>query len=373
MPLAIRARHLEIPMRTRFKHASAERRVADSVWVEASRDGHTGLGEGCPRSYVTGESAPEALRWIEARRARLEREVDSPDALRAFAAEHAGEIDAHLSAWCALELALLDLLAREREVAVEALLGLPPLSGAFQYTAVVSDEPQEKLRGILTLYLAVGFRDFKFKVSGDLDEDRARFALLAELARERQAGALRIRVDANNLWKGKPDEAVAALSKLGAEIFAVEEPVEPGAADDLARVSTALGVPMILDESLCRASDLARFRGAAGRFIGNVRVSKCGGLLRSLEVVEALRAAGCRVIVGAQVGETSVLTRAALTVARAAGDLLEAQEGAYGTILLERDMVEPVLQFGEGGVLRYPPAGHEAQSALGLGLVRSAE
>jgi hypothetical protein len=41
-----------------------------------------------------------------------------------------------------------------------------------------------------------------------------------------------------------------------------------------------------------------------------------GGLLRSLAVVRAARAARVGLVVGAQVGETSVLTRAALAVAR---------------------------------------------------------
>jgi L-alanine-DL-glutamate epimerase-like enolase superfamily enzyme len=74
-------------------------------------------------------------------------------------------------------------------------------------------------------------------------------------------------------------------------------------------------------------------------------------LIRSLRVVEAARAREIGVIVGAQVGETSLLTRAALTVACAAEDTLVAQEGAFGTFLLERDVCNPPLMFGAGGVL----------------------
>ena len=57
------------------------------------------------------------------------------------------------------------------------------------------------------------------------------------------------------------------------------------------------------------------------------------------------------VIVGAQVGETSVLTRAGLTTAQAAGDGLLAQEGAFGVLLLAFDVAEPPLMFGPEGVL----------------------
>ena len=76
-----------------------------------------------------------------------------------------------------------------------------------------------------------------------------------------------------------------------------------------------------------------------------------GGLLRSLEVARAARKANVGLIVGAQVGETSVLTRAALAVAHASRDILVAQEGAFGTLLLERDVCDPSLTFGAGGVL----------------------
>ena len=91
--------------------------------------------------------------------------------------------------------------------------------------------------------------------------------------------------------------------------------------------------------------------GPPSQWLINVRVSKMGGLIRSLQLIEVARACGIGVIVGAQVGETSLLTRAALTVARAAGDALVAQEGAFGTFLLERDVCDPPLMFGAGGVL----------------------
>jgi hypothetical protein len=58
-------------------------------------------------------------------------------------------------------------------------------------------------------------------------------------------------------------------------------------------------------------------------------------------------------IVGAQVGETSLLTRVALSVAQASGDSLIAQEGAFGTHLLQHDVCTPPLMFGAGGTLDY--------------------
>ena len=45
---------LAIPFKVAFRHASAERVEASSVWVEAVSNGAlVGHGESCPRPYVT--------------------------------------------------------------------------------------------------------------------------------------------------------------------------------------------------------------------------------------------------------------------------------------------------------------------------------
>jgi L-alanine-DL-glutamate epimerase-like enolase superfamily enzyme len=91
-----------------------------------------------------------------------------------------------------------------------------------------------------------------------------------------------------------------------------------------------------------------------------------GGLLRSLVVAQRCRERGFAMIVGAQVGETSLLTRAALIVAQAARDIVIAQEGAYGTLLLEHDICEPPLMFGRGGELDL--SGYLSLQSFGFGL-----
>ena len=60
---------------------------------------------------------------------------------------------------------------------------------------------------------------------------------------------------------------------------------------------------------------------------------------------------GIGIIVGAQVGETSILTRAALAVVNVCRDGHVASEGAFGTYLLQRDLTSPSLMFGPGGDL----------------------
>jgi L-alanine-DL-glutamate epimerase-like enolase superfamily enzyme len=183
-------------------------------------------------------------------------------------------------------------------------------------------------------------------LSGRLEHDREKVSIF----RRWGADLPRVRVDANNLWN-TADEAVRFLRALDYPLFAVEEPLQPNQYPELASIARALGCKIVLDESFLRVGQLARLGDSFQHWVINLRVSKMGGLLRSLSLVEAARASRVGLIVGAQVGETSLLTRAAITVAAAARDVLVAQEGAFGTFLLEHDVCEPPLMFGAGGVL----------------------
>lgn len=352
---ALRLTTPRIPFKVAFRHSSAERSETSSLWVEAvSADGRVGCGESCPRPYVTGETIETARDFCARHEPAVRDSIADLPSLRGWIAAHADDIDANPAAWCALELALVDLLAQASDVPVEILLSRPPLAGRFRYTAVLGDMSGGAFAAMASQYAAMGFRDFKIKLSGDPARDGDKIAALAML----DVPAMRVRADANNLW-ASAGEAMAALERLEHPFFAIEEPIAPNRYAALADLGQALDCRIVLDESFLRIDQLEHLRGTPGRWLINVRVSKMGGLLRSLAIVDAAREAGIGVIVGAQVGETSLLTRAALTVAHAAGENLVAQEGAFGTMLLERDVCDPPLMFGRGGVLdiaRYPSA-----------------
>lgn len=338
---------LRIPFRVAFKHASAERSVTQSILVSAHSDsGLTGYGEGCPRDYVTGETEASAIIFFEQFRDNIAACVTDLPTLRQWSQSHQQEIDQNPAAWCAIELALLDLLARQHNQPVEALLGLPLLTGPFIYSAVLGASGAKQFAETLSRYQQLGIRDFKIKLSGNTHHDRESIALL----RTAEISPAQVRADANNLWANS-GVAHAYLEALDYPFFAIEEPLQAGQFDTLASLAKSLSTRMILDESLTRESQVAQLPGTPEQWIVNLRVSKMGGLLRSLDLAATCRARGLNVIVGAQVGETSLLTRAALIAAQASRGILLAQEGAFGTLLLESDAFQPELVFGAKGVL----------------------
>ena len=358
---SIEASVLDVPFKVAFKHASAERTAMQSLWVQVrAAGGIVGIGEGCPREYVSGETLDTARAFVEMHRAHWAAAITGLDSLIAWIDAHLEAIDANPAAWSAVELAFLDAFGQASGLALERLLHTPELHGTYRYSAVIGDGPPQAFEAQLAGYRKAGFRDYKIKLSGDAGRDLAKVRALAAAGIAPQS----VRADANNLWTDA-GTAIAHLAALEFAFFALEEPLAAGDYAGMREIARSRGALVILDESALRAEQLGPLASDAGLWIVNVRVSKMGGLLRSIRVVEACRELGLGVIVGAHVGETSVLTRAGLCVAERARGILVAQEGAFGTHLLERDPVTPCWTFGAGGMLdvaSYRPLG------AGLGL-----
>ncbi|MDB5809124.1 MAG: hypothetical protein JWN94_1246 [Betaproteobacteria bacterium] len=357
---SIRGFSLSIPFKAAFKHASAIRSSTLSVWVEASTEGGIcGFGEGCPRAYVTTENLTTAHRFFVENTDGWLHSIHDVETLRDWCLNKSEAIDKNPSAWCAAELAFLDLIGKCTDKAVDELLGLSPLNGRYLYSAVLGDDSADAFERQLNRYMQVGFENFKIKLSGDHERDLEKVRILENL----NVSPGKVRADANNLWQDA-ESAIRFLDALKFSFYGIEEPLRSCDYQGMLKIAEALNTNIILDESFTRIDQLDRIVDSPDRWIINVRVSKLGGLLRSLNIIERARRQGFRMIIGAHVGETSILTRAALSIANNSRDILLAQEGAFGTHLLENDVAEPPLMFGERGVLDLSKSPQRA----GLGL-----
>src|SRR5687768_11146797 len=116
---SIRSFALRIPFKTAFKHASAERASTQTIWIEAkNRSGLVGFGEGCPREYVTNESLETAQVFVSTHMNEwLSLDWDLGGLIE-WTNQHRTVIDVNPAAWAAVELALLDLLAKSENRSV---------------------------------------------------------------------------------------------------------------------------------------------------------------------------------------------------------------------------------------------------------------
>lgn len=335
---------LEIPFRVSFKHSSAERTSTEAVIAIASCNEQKGYGEGCPRHYVTGESIESCMDFLQTHKKYI-LQIDSINSLKAFVADNSLEIDKNPAAWCAIETAILELLSKLEEKSIEAIISIPEVNGTFQYTAVLGVANSKVFSAQLAQYIQLGFRDFKVKISGDVLIDKSNIASIIRLQPD-----AKIRLDANNLWTNA-DDAASYLATLNNNFWAIEEPIKAGDYAGMEKLAQQIGCKIILDESFLAIGQLPSIQNHPDIFIANIRISKMGGLLRSLSIAEECKKYGIKFIIGAQVGETSILTRMAISLANAYRECLIAQEGAFGTHLLEHDIIEKPIVFGKGGVL----------------------
>jgi muconate cycloisomerase len=161
-------------------------------------------------------------------------------------------------------------------------------------------------------------------------------------------------------------ERVARLRPFG--ISAVEQPVPHRDVGSLADVRPRLGVPVILDESLCTQSDGERAIAAGLCDLFNLRLSKCGGFVNSLRLAVLAHAAGLACQLGCQVGETGILSAAGRHFATSVGGLRYV-EGSYDRHLVREPLTVEDCTFSYGGrapALRAPGLG----VTIDLGAVR---
>jgi len=345
---------MHIPFREAFRHAQFERSASDSIVVRVEdAAGNVGYGESLARDYVTGETVDSVIAYIRDHLAgwafsrTFGRAYDTWDQLAAYGREHIYGTEAtsgpmNNAAYCAVELAILDLVHRREGLSVAA--HLQPSRPDVVYSGVVSAEAPEAAVALARRFVDGGLDNLKLKVG--VGDDLARIGAVRKTVGDR----VRLRVDANGAWQvAEAIDRIRELAPLG--IDWVEQPVSHATTDHVAHlreVQAAGGIPVMADESLVTVGDARALveTGACGLF--NVRVAKNGGLTGASAIAEIGHRAGLRVQVGAQVGETAILTAAGRHLAGHVPELAAA-EGSFGTLLLEEDLAEQQVRFGIGG------------------------
>lgn len=336
---------IEIPMRMSVEHTLAKRTRARNVLVKVSGDGgEVGWGECCPREYVTGESV-ESVREDLARKL-LPRLVGRELADLAEAEAHLLQLLSDVprsgqAAFCAAELAVLDLAGRGTGVSAGDVLG-PVATEKVRYSGVIATEDLDTIREQCALMRKFAVGHVKVKVGASLDGNLR----ILELARETLGPDVGLRLDANAAWDGP--ETVRQLEAMSAfRIQGVEQPVPAEDLEGMRHATAAAIVPVVADESLCSLEDARQLAATRGCDVFNVRISKCGGLINAGRIQAVAHESGLRCQLGAQVGETGILSAAGRHFATRHEPLW--CEGSYGSLLLEEDLTDPDVTLGPGG------------------------
>lgn len=352
---------IRLPFRFSFKHSLASRNYSDNIVVIARLEGEhgivTGYGESVPRDYVTGEDAASAAERI--RNEYLPRfagqSFDHAISLRENIWQQFLDLELDKqskgASWCALEIALLDAAAKaERLPLAELISTIHPCHGdGIQYGAVIPFGKKKAFTAVAMFYKLFGFRTVKIKVGRDFDADLERVALARKILGPRVI----LRVDANCAWNA--DEALRCAGKYRPyHVASYEQPVPADDLEGLAKVSRNIPEQVLADESLCsveQARSLANERICSAF---NIRVSKVGGLLASAEIAQIASKAGIARHMGAQVGESGILSGAGRSFA-STQERFDNYEGSNNFFLLKHDITNENLNVGTGGIGKLLP------------------
>ncbi len=362
---------VDLPFKVAVRHAAAARTTSDSLFLRVGLDGGAeGWGESLPRAYVSGEAREGAFALLRDSilPALLGRTFPSPADLVSFLEHCDGKAPPEwvapevpqTAAWCSVDLALLDAFGRASGEPV-SLGGHPPAAGALRdtrYSGVVSAGRGWPYAVSLLKMRAFRFPQVKLKVERDGSLGAAR------TARRLLGRRVDLRVGANMAWD--VEQALEAIGRLrAAGVRSVEQPVAAGDLAGLARLVEETSAEIVVDEGLTDRDSLRRFIGQRACTGANVRISKCGGLVGAYARCREALDAGLVLQVGCQVGESSLLSAAHLTLLSALAPLrpgVRYAEGCFGRHLLREDPAAPLVQFGYGG--RPPP--RPAGAGLGV-------
>jgi L-alanine-DL-glutamate epimerase-like enolase superfamily enzyme len=213
------------------------------------------------------------------------------------------------------------------------------------YDAVLPFSAPAALPLLALAIRTLGLTNVKLKVGRDLDDDLDRLRLLRRLL----GGGVDLRVDANCAWTA--EQALAAIERMRPyRISVVEQPVAADDLDGLQRLTAACPELIAVDESLRTVAEARTLIDAKACDAFNVRVSKCGGLRASMRIAEIAADAGVTVIVGAQVGESGLLSAAGRHLAACVAPRY--LEGSAGRLLLREDITKERVVPGRGGRAR---------------------
>lgn len=362
----VRAHHVRIPFRKKIAHASHVRTDSENIVVECRlEDGTVGFGEGVPRDYVTGETVSLGLDLL--RRADWDGQIGRPRdfvevvaALRRFALPPVpGDTRGCVgnAARCAAEMALLDAYGRRFGVGLARLVDYLPdcapiveYRKACRYGGAITSKANLKREKLSAWKVWLGcFRECKVKVGTEGQDDPLRLKTFRSILGPR----VDLRVDANEAWT--PENVVAKIRELEPfGITAVEQPIPHEQVGCLAAVRSQVRTPIIHDESLCGWVDAQAAIADKTCDLFNLRISKCGGLLPTLELAALAARSGMGYQLGCQVGETGILSAAGRHIACSIKGI-RYLEGSYDHFLVREWLTKENLTFEWRGMAKALP------------------
>jgi o-succinylbenzoate synthase len=328
----VKAYRVRLPLIRPYHLSFGAIEAYDSLFVQIQGDeGEEGFGEatGCPGYFVQGIS-------------------DAWDFVRAYGPELPGKdpqgaLDSimhrahHLSFGATPLLTALETListTKEKGIDSEQI----PLLGIVQ-----GETPADMVADAQRL-MKNGYRTLKMKVGFSVREDLDR---VGQLQSQLKPG-IQVRLDANQGYDySQAVQFLEGLDPGGIELL--EQPLDPGAWDDMVRLAQMSQVPLMLDEAINTEEDLDRTLETGCAKAVKFKLMKCGSMSRLEEMIKKATHARLKIILGNGVAtdvgclhEAQVAARLGLTIH--AGEM-------NGFLKGTEQLLQPPLRVDKGALI----------------------
>ncbi len=212
------------------------------------------------------------------------------------------------SARAAVDMALYDLAAVSDNSSLVAFLGEAPKP--LRSAVTISLKSPQEMAGDAKEAFGRGFDILKVKVGGKDGLDIERIKAVREAVSE-----ARVLIDANQAWN--VDESlhiIKAITPLNIEL--IEQPVIGSDIEGLRQITRESTIAILADEAVFTLEDAKKVVEGTAADLINIKLMKCGGISKAIEIIEYCRDNGVKCMMGSMLeGPTSISLTAQLVMA----------------------------------------------------------
>ncbi len=309
--ITIKAQLKKIPLKTPF--ITALRRVENVEFVRVSIEcdnGMIAIGEAPATKAVTGEGIDDILESISIVKARLINLTLEDALMQLHLVDSIGN-----SAKAALDMAFVSLIAQEKDKPLYRFFGLnEPIK--LQTDITISLGSRDKMLEDSLQAYSSGMEILKIKLGKDIVH-----AIEVTKVISKTVPKAMLIIDANQSWSVEDSlKYIESLKDVAIEL--IEQPVIAHNIEGLKLITSFSHIPILADEAVFSLEDAKKVIESKSADMINIKLMKCGGLTKAVEILEYAREMGVKCMLGSML-EGPYSINAALHLAMAYGDVIK--------------------------------------------------
>ncbi|API93186.1 MULTISPECIES: mandelate racemase/muconate lactonizing enzyme family protein [unclassified Virgibacillus] len=282
-------------------------------------EGISGIGEGAPFEFVTGETLETSLYVAR----MLGNRLIGEDPLAIERIHHLMDktIIGNSAAKAAIDIALYDLHGKWLNTPLYKILGgysntfITDMTIGIDQPEVMAQEAKEKAE--------IGFSILKIKAGNDPEHDIE----AVKLIRQAVGNRVRLRMDANQGWTSV--QAIRVIREVDQyRVDAIEQPLAYWDIDGMKYVRNKTSIPIMADESVHSPIDAVKIIKQNAADMINIKLMKSAGLYKAVAINNIAEAAGVPCMVGCMLESKIGITAGASLVA-AKRNIMEADMDSF--------------------------------------------